>query len=90
MTEHVSFQVTVDKSMNPLKLPVCYSKSISLIKCLVLVNTLNWVNGRITDIMSAGLFVAGLKCIGKVSFKGGYVHFHGKQGLSCNSCDQTS
>ena len=37
-----------------------------VISSLVLVNTHTCVNKRITDMMSAGPFVAGLKCIGNV------------------------
>jgi hypothetical protein len=50
----------------------------SVISILVLVNT----NERIPDMMSAGPFVAGLKCSGNV-FWGDSVHLHGKEGL-CN------
>ncbi|XP_070304685.1 BLOC-3 complex member HPS1 isoform X3 [Salvelinus sp. IW2-2015] len=51
-----------------LKLPVCYSNSISMtvISSLVLVNTHTCVNKIITYMMSAGPFVAGLKCSGNV------------------------
>jgi hypothetical protein len=37
-----------------------------VISCLVLVNTHTCVNERITDMMSAGPFVAGLKCSGNL------------------------
>ena len=47
-----------------------------VISSLVLVNTPTCVNERITDMMSAGPFVAGLKCSGNVF--GDSVHLHGK------------
>ncbi len=51
-----------------LKLLVCYSNSVSMtvISSLVLVNTHTCViiKERISDMMSAGPFVAGLKCSG--------------------------
>ena len=79
MTARVSLQVTmIDRGRTTipsitllLKLPVCYSNSISIdrvISSLVLVNTHTWVNERITDMMSGGPFVAGLKCSGNVFY----------------------
>ena len=63
-----------------LKLPVCYLNSISMteISSLVLVNTHTCVNKRITDMMSAGPFVAGLKCSGHVF--GGFSSFELQRG----------
>ena len=49
-----------------------------VISSLVLVNTHTCVNERITDMMSAGPFAAGLKC---KMFFGDSVHLHGKEGL---------
>ena len=51
-----------------------------VISSLVLIDTHTCVNERITDMMSSGPFVAGLKCSGNVSF-GDSVHLHGKEGL---------
>uniref|UniRef100_A0A4W5KWP2 riboflavin kinase n=1 Tax=Hucho hucho TaxID=62062 RepID=A0A4W5KWP2_9TELE len=47
----------------------------------LVLNTHTCVNERITDMVSAGPFVAGLKCSGNVF--GGSVHLHGKEEL-CN------
>ncbi|KAM9554030.1 coiled-coil domain-containing protein 85C-B-like isoform 5-T14 [Salvelinus alpinus] len=47
-----------------------------VISSLVLVNTHTCVNERITDMMTAGPFVAGLKCSGNVFWDS--VHLHGK------------
>ena len=49
-----------------------------VISSLVLVNTLTCVNERITDMMSAGPFMAGLKCSGNVFLGGDLVNLHGK------------
>jgi ribosomal protein L35AE/L33A len=91
MTAGVSLQVTMvdrGRTMIPsttllLKLPVCFSNSNQhdrVISSHVLVNTHTCVNERITDMMLAGPFVAGLKCSGNV-FWGDSVHLHGKEGL---------
>ena len=56
-----------------LKLPVCYSNSTSVISSLVLFNTHTCVKERMTDLLSAGPFVAGLKYSGNVF--GGFSSF---------------
>ena len=61
------------------------------ISSLVLVNTHTCVNERITDMMSAGPFVAGLKCSGNVF--GGFSSFAWQRGTLqwiCNSSDHSS
>ena len=49
-----------------------------VISSLVLIYTHACVNERITVVMSAGPFVAGLKCSGNVFFP--LYHLHGKRG----------
>ncbi len=105
MTARVSFQVTmVDRGRTMIssttilvKLAVCYlnSNCLTVISSLVLINTLTCVNERITDMMSAGPFVAGLKCSGNCFFS----CFFGTKfifmalrdfAINCNSSDHSS
>ena len=59
-----------------------------VISSLVLVNTHTCVNERITDMMSAGPFVAGLKCSGTVF--GGDSVAKRDFAINCNSSDHSS
>ena len=100
MTARVSLQLTMvdrGRTMIPsttllLMLPVCYSNSVIMarvISSLVLVNTHTCVKERITDMMSAGPFVAGLKCSGNVF--GGFICMVKREfAFNCNSSDHSS
>ena len=79
MTARVSLQVTMvdrGRTMIPsttllLKLPGCYLNSISMTEWSPALSssTHTCVNERITDMMSAGPFVEGLKCSGSVFWR---------------------